>query len=69
MYVEPVIVNAQAALASTVRTQGAEGLEEAAGPTTLFRVNGPGMIATGQSGTFEGVPRRATRDGNRVGPE
>ncbi|MCD6028425.1 MAG: hypothetical protein K0S78_599 [Thermomicrobiales bacterium] len=53
VYVEPVIVNATAALASTVRTQGAEGLEEAAGPTTLFRVNGPGMIATGQSGTFE----------------
>jgi hypothetical protein len=53
VYVEPVIVNATAALASTVRTQGTEGLEEAAGPTTLFRVSGPGMIATGESGTFE----------------
>lgn len=53
VYVEPVIVNATAALASTVRTQGADGLEESVGPTTLFRVNGPGMIATGESGTFE----------------
>jgi hypothetical protein len=53
VYVEPVIVNATASQASTVRTQGADGIEETVGATALFRVSGPGMIATGESGAFQ----------------